>query len=245
MQRFSAGDHPDSWRARLGGMEDWYAQFAQDEATALAQLSYDYGFYRQIISRLKGRVLDVGGGAGLAGAFLASDTEYVVIDPSEVWKQPVWRTLREKVGPNNASASYVQGVGEELPFPSRSFDAVLSMWSLNHASDPQKCISEIHRVSKNGANALIVLEDMEPAAYEIFPMLLRSVLSRIPGLHVSGYEIGVKKTIAHKVLARPWPLQDDHVRIDDSAFRGWLSGRFAVKSRWWASGFLSYDLVAV
>lgn len=44
----------------------------------------------------------------------------------------------------------VIGVGEQLPFRDNSFDVVMSYAVLEHVTDPQRCMNEMHRVLKPG-----------------------------------------------------------------------------------------------
>src|SRR5690349_7868140 len=151
------------WKTRQHTMETWYAELIDDPGRAAETLGRDYAPYVEKLGKLRGAVLDVGGGAGLAGCFLPADTTYVVIDPSPIWWSEAWGTVSQKIGRAGASPLFVRGIGETLPFGNQTFDATIAFWSLNHAQSPEDCIAEVHRVTKPGGRAIFVLEDMEPS----------------------------------------------------------------------------------
>jgi ubiquinone/menaquinone biosynthesis C-methylase UbiE len=230
-------------------MEEWYRQFITDPDTATSSLRKEYQPYAQPLARLRGAVLDIGGGAGLAGAFLTPDTQYIVVDPSAMWLTESWIDIRQRLSPaGGARPSFVSGTGERLPFLSGSFDAALAFWSLNHASDPRQCIIEIHRVLKPNGRVLLVLEDMEPTWSDIMQRGWQS-LTRKLGLHVANplawHQAEIKtlrETIWLKLSGKSWPLQPDHLQIKDLDLRHWFSQLFSVLDRNWSCGFLSYEL---
>jgi ubiquinone/menaquinone biosynthesis C-methylase UbiE len=232
-----------SWRIRQEQMEEWYNDLATDQDKAVEALNGDYQPYAQILANLKGVVLDVGGGAGLAGAYMGPDTTYIVVDPSLSWMTERWALIRKRLTPQGAKPSFVLGIGESLPFSSGDFDAALAFWSLNHASSPGRCISEIHRILKPYGRALLVLEDMEPTWADTL-QLVRQRLMRKLGHHVCAPLIwgSAKKIVWRKLSGQPWPLQPDHQRIVERDLGHWFQGQFRIVERCWIGGFLSYQL---
>jgi ubiquinone/menaquinone biosynthesis C-methylase UbiE len=98
-------------------------------------------------------LLDLGGGTGalasrLAGALHAHVT---VLDPSPHMLAHV---------PRHPSLVPIAGVAESMPFPSRTFDAVLVSDAFHHVRDPRAAASEIARVLKPEGGALIL--EMDP-----------------------------------------------------------------------------------
>lgn len=135
----------DDYRTRLAAMEDWYDQLlASDERERL--LLADYAPHVSFLQELHGRVLDVGGGAGLAARFLRPDVHYVVVDPSETWSQPEWVEFGRAFRGNGPQPEFVNGMAEKLPFADQSFETVLSFRSLNHGDDPRASVAEMVRV---------------------------------------------------------------------------------------------------
>ena len=151
-----------SWQSRQSAMERWYEQLAADPQSAADEIGVDYRPYAGLLASLGGVILDVGGGAGLAGSYLNTRVSYFVLDPSALWLADIWATISDTLSPSRATPLFIRGVGEQIPFSDCTFDSVLSFWSLNHVSDPAQCVVEVHRVLKPGGTALLVLEDMEP-----------------------------------------------------------------------------------
>lgn len=79
----------------------------------------------------KGRILDIGAGTGISAKYFKN---IVLLDPSkEMLKRAKGKT--------------VVGKAEEIPFPAKTFDAIISITSLHHTKI-KKAIKEIKRVSK-------------------------------------------------------------------------------------------------
>src|SRR5690348_2624872 len=154
--------------ARLAQMEDWYeALLAQGHDAAEQQFLRDLSPHADMLGRLSGRVVDIGGGAGLAARYLLQATAYVVVEPSSSWRSEEWSAFSVAFRDNGPEPSFVDGVGEQLPFPDASFDAAIALWSLNHVQQPERCVDEIARVLRHGATAYLVLEDMPPRWTEL------------------------------------------------------------------------------
>lgn len=80
------------------------------------------------------RCLEVGCGIGL---LQDSAIDYVGID------------ITESVG-KHLHKPFVVCDGAELPFPNNNFDAIWSITTLEHVPNPEKALSEMRRVLKNG-----------------------------------------------------------------------------------------------
>ena len=235
------------WRERLSDMEAWYDDFlASDAQEAERSLLWEYQPYADRLSLFDGRVLDVGGGAGLAGRFLPPEAEYWVIDPSETWTGSKWREFSKRF--TGREFHFVHGIGERLPFHDCEFDGVLSFWSLNHVQSPAQCMREMHRVLKSAGKCLIVLEDMKPSLTDVLRLWLqeqRQGLGKVTPYPMSWNqsEIGsAKETFWHLVTRKPWPLQEDHIRITERFLKSLLPGQFRMADRNWEGGFLSWEL---
>lgn len=100
---------------------------------------------RRCLSRTRGvRLLDVGCGGGLVAEALADlGCRVVGVDPSrssiETARRHTWDGIR-----------YAVGRGEELPFASGRFDAVVCSEVLEHVEDPDAVIAESTRVLRPG-----------------------------------------------------------------------------------------------
>ncbi len=89
-----------------------------------------------------GRWLDVGCGTGVLTATLPAD-EVVGVDPSG----PFLQVARAAV----PGAEFHQADARELPFPDRSFDAVVSGLALNFVPEPERAVAEFARVGSAAA----------------------------------------------------------------------------------------------
>jgi ubiquinone/menaquinone biosynthesis C-methylase UbiE len=234
------------WADRQSEMEDWYRQFSGRDDAAEA-LAHDYRPYTCFLKSLRGSILDIGGGAGFAARYMDPTTEYLVIDPSPMWAGEEWAALSRKLSTTGTQPRFIMGVGEKLPFDDGRFDAALSFWALNHVADPHRCVGQMHRVLKPGGQALVVLEDMEPSWTDVAQKALRSA-ARWFGVRAAALDwhqpevSSVARTLLHKMAGKPWPLQPDHVRIDERDFQRWINGCFTVVRRTWKGGYLSYQL---
>lgn len=243
----SAGTAPDAWQDRLDDMEDWYrVLLEQGHAAAEQSLTSDYASYSTLLAALRGRVLDVGGGAGLAARYLDPACDYTVLDPAAVWEEPRWQEFAAGFRKEH-KVDFVRGAGEAMPFGNACFDAVTAFWSLNHARDPARCITEIARVLRPGGTGLLVLEDMEPSWADVARRAARFAMSQVTGKGAKAYwhqpEVGgLMATLRHKLQGKVWPLQPDHVRIREQDLRSWLAPGFAITRRAWRGGFLAYEI---
>ena len=110
-----------------------------------------------------GAVLDVGTGPGVLLMELARrrpDLRLTGVDVSSDMVVAAQRNLRE-YGPR---ASARVGDVTALPFPDRSFDTVVSSFSLHHWEDPEAAVPELARVLRPGGRVLIY--DFRRAPFE-------------------------------------------------------------------------------
>jgi SAM-dependent methyltransferase len=234
-------DRPSDSDARLQYTEDWYRDFAAADAeTVERDLLSLFSGHAPYFRQLSGRVLDVGGGAGLVARYMDPRVHYWVVDPSSVWHEPSLADLSQQFRQSGPIPHFVQGYGEQLPFPDADFDSVLAIFSLNHADDPSRCIAEIGRVLRPGGEAYVVLEDMMPSWGE----LLRHAAARIA--HRFGIEHRVTvgapelwKAFPAKLLGK-WPLSPDHIYIDsDELIRNAQAAMMTLRDRRWVAGYLT------
>ncbi len=102
------------------------------------------------------KVLDVGCGSGtllIEAKMRYPNSEFVGIDPDKKILQIAQRKL-ERAG---VKARLVHGFAQELPFPSASFDLVISTLIFHHLSAPVKkdSLREIHRILNDGGRFLL------------------------------------------------------------------------------------------
>ena len=225
---------PD-WATRQRKMEQWYKDLLGRPHQATGCFQSDYAPYADLLAQLSGTILDIGGGHGVLRHYLAHDAVYINIEPSIEWLDEEWRPLAGDFPCLRNSYPLVRGVGEQLPFRATSFDAVVCFWSLNHVNAPESVLQQIHRVSKEDAIVVLVLEDMEPTWLD----LLRSMVAQRSG----GFRARHVRTKARTALTgRQWPTQEDHIRLSEADLRRWCDGRFHIAQRWWAKQYLTLEL---
>jgi len=115
---------------------------------------------RRLLGVARGEVLDVGGGTGANLPHLAPGqvARLVLLDPSPGMLARARRRAREL----GVEAQLVRGRAEWLPFPDRSFDAVVFTLSLCTIGDPATALGEARRVLRRGGR-LLVLEHVRAA----------------------------------------------------------------------------------
>jgi demethylmenaquinone methyltransferase/2-methoxy-6-polyprenyl-1,4-benzoquinol methylase len=103
-------------------------------------------------------MLDVGTGTGLvareAVRLTGASGRVIGVDPSR-------RMMT--AGRERAAIAFVQGVGEELPFPDCRFDFLTMGYALRHVPDLDQAFSEYRRVLKP-AGRLLLLEITRPSS---------------------------------------------------------------------------------
>jgi len=136
-------------------MSLWGRMFAAGYDTFMAR-SEKAGLraHRQaLLARVKGRVLEIGGGTGANLPFYGSGVEELVITEPE---EPMARRLERKLGDYSLPARVVRAPAEELPFEDGSFDFAVSTLVLCTVDDPARALAEIHRLLKPGGQLLFV-----------------------------------------------------------------------------------------
>jgi len=84
-----------------------------------------------------GRLLDIGGGAGHYASLFENASQRIVVDP-----------LYDRIGIKLNGITGISCVGENLPFPSDSFDFVILRNVVDHMLEPERLLREAYRVLK-------------------------------------------------------------------------------------------------
>lgn len=128
-----------------------------------------FGYFRQVLTErlmldLQGKAaLDIGCGGGiLAEEFARLGCQVTGIDPSE----PSLATARAHARQSGLEIEYQQGVGEQLPFETASFDLVYCCDVLEHVTDLDRVIAEIARM-------------LTPGGVFFYDTINRTVLSKL------------------------------------------------------------------
>jgi ubiquinone/menaquinone biosynthesis C-methylase UbiE len=130
-----------------------------DKFMAPLELFWFRRWRKRILSNLSGNVLEVGSGTGVNLEYYPEAVNCLTtIDPSDANSE----TLMEKGkrsgwgGRDGRCIKTTIGVGENMPFRSRSFDNVVSTLILCSVDDPDKVISEGIRVLKKGGRFIFM-----------------------------------------------------------------------------------------
>jgi ubiquinone/menaquinone biosynthesis C-methylase UbiE len=110
---------------------------------------------RELLSRVRGRVIEIGGGTGANLPFYGPGVEELVITEPE---EPMARRLERKLSEFSAlPARVVRAPAESLPVEDGAFDYAVSTLVLCTVDDPPRSLSELRRALKPGGQ-LVFLE---------------------------------------------------------------------------------------
>jgi ubiquinone/menaquinone biosynthesis C-methylase UbiE len=108
---------------------------------------------REVLSRARGRTLEVGSGTGInLHHYGAEVSELVLSEPD----RHMAALLRRKVDSSERDASVVEAPAEALPFEDASFDTVTLVYVLCTVPDPGAALREIARVLRPGGRLLFI-----------------------------------------------------------------------------------------
>jgi ubiquinone/menaquinone biosynthesis C-methylase UbiE len=107
----------------------------------------------RLLADLTGTVLDVGAGTGANLRHFRRAARVVAAEPDPAMRARLARKLSEASVP----VEIVAAPAEQLPYPDRSFDAVVCTLVLCTVADPDRALAEIRRVLVPGGS-LVVLE---------------------------------------------------------------------------------------
>jgi len=119
------------------------------------EIDYDKSIYENF--KLKGDILDVGGGTGTVREFLDKEVRYISVDPfiDAVFKIPKAKIEAYKC--LNEQFNFVGSLAEFIPFQSKSFDWVHMRSMLDHVQVPDLALKEAYRVLKPNGSLLVGL----------------------------------------------------------------------------------------
>jgi SAM-dependent methyltransferase len=213
-------------------MERDYAALLDDGEQLAEGFENDYRDIAELLRGYRGRVLDIGGGNGVARHWLTPEAEYVLLESSLMWEDPRWRRFHTRFPSLAVPCARIRGFGERLPFRDRTFDHALCLWTLNHVASIEKTLAEAVRVVRAGGRILLVLEESEPTWLDL-------VARRYPHARTTADSL---RAMRAKLLAavRGWPLQPDHVHVRERTVRRTRGAR--VVRREWRGLYLTFEL---
>ena len=157
-----------------------YEKFVLPRLIDFSMRSKEVRRYRaQVVPAAAGRVLEVGVGSGLNLPFYSRDVQALYgLDTS-----PQLLTFAQKKSTHTAfPVEFVRRSAEDIPFDNKSFDTVVTTWTLCTIPDPVKALREIRRVLKLDGWLLFVEHGLSPEPrVEAWQNRLNPVWKRIGG----------------------------------------------------------------
>jgi ubiquinone/menaquinone biosynthesis C-methylase UbiE len=109
-------------------------------------------------------ILDVGCGRAIDGTRLCEQGAKVIgLEPSRVMLVRAKEYLTE----NGARVVLAQGIGENLPFKSHSFDKVMCKGALDHFISPDRTMQEIARVLKPQGEMIVSIANFSSLGFRL------------------------------------------------------------------------------
>ena len=145
------------------GLGEWYdAHIMPRLITCACSTGHVLKRRSHVIPLAQGDVFELGCGGGINQQFYKTDAvkTYAGIDPHEGLLETARATAHSKGWP----ADLRQGVGEDIPFASGSFDTVVCTFTLCSVEDPDRVLSEMRRILRPGGKALFLEHGRAPDA---------------------------------------------------------------------------------
>jgi ubiquinone/menaquinone biosynthesis C-methylase UbiE len=170
-------------------------------------------------------ILDVGCGRAIDGTRLSERGAQVVgLEPSRVMLIRAKAYLTE----NNGRVVLAQGIGENLPFKSHSFDKVMCKGALDHFLSPDKTMEEIARVLRPRGEMIVSIANFNSLGFRMGKRLYPVTKFLSPSLAKE---------------RKPWDLPLDHKYKFDYRILGSLVKRhFEIKTTKGVSLFFGLPL---
>nr|WP_040464765.1 class I SAM-dependent methyltransferase [Erythrobacter sp. NAP1] len=143
------------------GLGDWYDAHVMPRLIRCACSTGQVMKRRAMVVPLaKGDVFELGCGGGINQEFydIEAVSSYAGIDPHEGLLDNARAAAEAKGWP----ADIRQGIGEDIPFPTGSFDTVVCTFTLCSVQDPAKVLSEMRRILRPGGQALFLEHGRAP-----------------------------------------------------------------------------------
>ncbi len=133
----------------------WYEERILPHLIAVTMRQREFKPYRaRVVGAARGRVLEVGVGAGANLPFYGPGiSEVFGLDPSA-------RLLR--MAANAGPVHLLQGSAEGLPLEAKSVDTIVTTWTMCSIPDAHAALTEMRRVLKPGGRLLFVEHGLSP-----------------------------------------------------------------------------------
>lgn len=114
---------------------------------------------REFVSRLRGRVLEIGAGDGVNFGALHPDVLWIGLEPDAARRRELATRAREW----GHSAVPLDARCESIPLPDDSVDAVVGTFVLCSVGDPAVALAEVRRVLVPGGRVIFIDHVVAPA----------------------------------------------------------------------------------
>lgn len=144
------------WEEGQECFEDWEknSDYYNNKVQAYKdEIVYDAPVYERF--PLSGKILDIGGGAGILRQFIPNGSDLVSLDPFEDPVKACPPPKRDAYQCLNAPLNFICGNAEFVPFVEDTFDIVHMRSMLDHVHGPDLAVMEAKRVLKDSGFLLI------------------------------------------------------------------------------------------
>jgi len=188
------------------------------------------------------KILDVGCGTGVVGTDLLSLIPSAQLFGLDI-AHSVLRVAKEKA-PNGRECSYIAGNAYDLPFVGDYFDLVACQYVLQHLSQPINALSEMRRVSRAGAQAVIFeFDDRTGFTYPPAPDELHELFqAKIELIERKGGDRSIGRKLYHLLRLAGWT--EIEVRVIPDIWQGAADRKSALESAYLSFTQLKPQLVA-
>jgi ubiquinone/menaquinone biosynthesis C-methylase UbiE len=116
---------------------------------------------RKFVPLASGTVLEVGIGSGINIPLYVGEVERLfAVDPS----LDLWRLARKRLTRAPFPVEFVEGSAESIPVDDKTFDSVVTTWTLCTIGNPVKALMEMKRVLKPEGQVIFVEHGRSPDA---------------------------------------------------------------------------------
>ncbi|HEY1286155.1 MAG TPA: methyltransferase domain-containing protein [Solirubrobacterales bacterium] len=99
-------------------------------------------------------VLDLAGGSGQLGRYLAERAAFVVV--ADLTREMLETGAAAAAEAGTRNVLFAEGDATNLPFPDSQFDAVVSRFAFHHFDDPARAAHEMARVCRPGGTVAVI-----------------------------------------------------------------------------------------
>jgi ubiquinone/menaquinone biosynthesis C-methylase UbiE len=168
-------------------------------------------------------VLDVGTGTGRAALLMARAGAVVTgVDPSA----EMLAVARRQASDTGLPVRFDVGDAHRLEFGDRTFEIVICLRVLMHASDWRQCVAELCRVS----NQLVILDFPSTSSFALAQAICRRVVHRF-GMRTEPYRVFSRSTLARALKHAGFRIRAEHrqfvlpIALHKAIGSPWLSTR--------------------